>query len=135
MNETIIVETSGKSDLSLEIWRISRLYFGEFQEALAWNGNSVRWSSDDIRIGSSTGFSNTHDLNLGLVLRDEKANELWLSGCTVGYGGRGPGETVNVLRAEGFAPAHLALVRQVRILHIRKGVERPLIAESWESAG
>jgi hypothetical protein len=42
-----------------------------------------------------------------LILTDEHGNQVWLSGCNIGYGGTGPHGTYELLREVGLIPKDL----------------------------
>ena len=55
------------------------------------------------------GFDDPHDPYL-MVLRDDRGNEMLLSGCTAGYPGEGPRGAMQVLVESGWPADQAALV-------------------------
>ncbi|BAL88844.1 hypothetical protein AMIS_36240 [Actinoplanes missouriensis 431] len=62
----------------------------------------------------------------GLILVDDRDQELWLSGCLSGYGGLGHEGTRQILEAEGFSTGHLDVAHNYGQFHIRKDLDEPL---------
>jgi hypothetical protein len=103
--------------------------FGTFQEAIfpglggdrrfAFSGPGFEWDEPD---DPDAWQSPT------MVLRDERSDELWLSGCTAGYRGTGPQGAAYILLKEEFPHEQLRLVLTCEPLHLVKGRE-PLVAE------
>jgi hypothetical protein len=124
-----LIESSGSTAHSLRAWEATRGIFGTFQEAIL-----ARPGRGDRRYAvSGPGFAwNEGDadawLSPGMVLRDERGSELWLSGCPAGYHGTGPWSAVYILLKEGFPHEQLRLVFACDPLHLVKGSD-PLVAE------
>jgi hypothetical protein len=66
--------------------------------------------------------------NLGLVLRDAKGAELWLSECICRYGGGGPTGSKKVLRAAGFQEEALEAITTYGVVHLGHDSMFPVIA-------
>jgi len=119
-----IRDAHGVTDSSLLLWRMTRRLFGDLREAecgdLDPHSPDLTCDLDLLVPGTAI------DIEYGLVLRDDRRQELWLSGCGAGYGGEGPGGTKTILEAEGFSAAHVALVEVYSAFHIRKDRDEPL---------
>ena len=119
-----IVDDSGLTDRSIAVWRLTRPLFGEFLEAACGDIESFRNTKYDIDLWTQrTGYSFTY----GLVLRDDRRQELWLNGCTAGYRGKGPGGTEQVLAEEGYLATHIAFVEEYGTFHFVKDRSEPLL--------
>ena len=123
-----LIEHSGVTRVSLRTWKMTRPLYGEFTEALCsrtWAFRRYDLAVQRTVDGEYLPKSATD--GPGLVLIDESGSELWLSGCMSGYGGEGVAGTGYILRAEGFSPAHIDLVPDAKLLHLRKGQAEPLV--------
>mgnify|MGYP001558152792 CR=1 FL=1 len=45
-----------------------------------------------------------YTVEYNLILKDDRGNEVWLSGCNCGYGGTGPHGTYELLQKVGLIP-------------------------------
>ena len=97
-----IFDTHGTTRRSLLLWRVTRPLFGDFREAKCGDVNPRLELACDLDLVHTRADPN---FTYGLILRDDRSQELWLSGCSAGYGGEGPGGTETILEAEGFPQA------------------------------
>jgi hypothetical protein len=106
----VLIESGGSTDHSLQAWTATRGIFGTFQEAIltrfvggerryALSGPGFEWDESDPDAWQSP----------GMVLRDKRDSELWLSGCPGGYHGTGPWSAAYILLKEGFRMNNSAL--------------------------
>jgi hypothetical protein len=124
----VLIEADGTTNGSVQAWKATRSMFGTFQEAIfpgpgsdrryAWSAPNRKWAD-----GNPDAWEPPR-----MVLRDERSNELWLSGCGAGYRGEGPEGAGYILLKEGFPHEQLRLVLTCERLHLVKGSE-PLVAE------
>jgi hypothetical protein len=126
----VLIDASSNTDRSVQAWKATRSIFGTFQEAIltrveggdrqyAFLGPGFEWDERDPDAWQPP----------GMVLRDERNRELWLSGCSGGYRGTGPHAAAYILLKEGFPPEQLRLVLTCDRLHLMKGSD-PLVAET-----
>lgn len=78
------------------------------------------------------GFDDPHDPYL-MVLRDDRGDEMLLSGCTAGYPGEGPRGAMQVLVESGWPADQAALVFTMPTLRLER--ELPLATLATLSAG
>jgi hypothetical protein len=96
-----LTDTYGITRHSLLLWRVTRPLFGDFREAQCGDIDArlnLRSDLDLVTAGSLVDFT------YGLVLRDDRSQELWLSGCSAGYGGEGPRGTETIPRSRRILP-------------------------------
>lgn len=129
-----IVDDSGITDRSIALWRLVRPVFGEFIEAEVFDNEAsglaaaAQFTFDLWALGSArlrtkgTGPPAPR----GLILRDDRGQELVLSGCRAGYSGTGAGGTEEVLTEEHFLPEHIALIPRFGYFHVSKASPTPL---------
>ncbi len=60
-----------------------------------------------------------------LHIKDDAGNEIWLSGCTSGYGGEGPHGTHTILK-ECDINLPFEFIKTHRIFTIESGIARPV---------
>jgi hypothetical protein len=116
-----IVDNCENTFESISVWRKTRPLFGVFREAYCNEAptGQAAYGLDLWTANCGGPFKG------GLVLLDDRGQELWLSGCKAGYDGTGPSGTAEILEAEAFTH-YVELPFQYRTFHVTKDRDEPL---------
>lgn len=123
-------DRGGITRRSIALFRESRGEFDAFVEAWAfkWEQDAVEHGFFQVHeSGDQPEVHLHHTESPGLVLQDAVGHQLWLSGCSCGYGGEGPSGSQTVLREAGFSKDAIEAIPYYDVLHLRSDSPEPTV--------